>query len=90
VVALRRAPGPFHAAAAGHCTWHEFAVATLEEAGVRGVRVTETTAAAFGRPAPRPARSVFDCGRLERATGLRMRPWREQLRAYLRATGRAA
>lgn len=82
--------GVFHAAAAGACTWNEFATATLEEAGVTGVRVVPTTAAALGRPAPRPARSVFDTGKFERATGRRLRPWREMLRAYLRSTGRAA
>ncbi|MHC4925302.1 MAG: sugar nucleotide-binding protein [Planctomycetota bacterium] len=52
--------------------------------------MTETTAEAFGRPAPRPAWSVFDCGKLERTTGLRQRSWRDQLRNYLRETGRAA
>ena len=82
--------GTFHLAAAGSCTWNEFARAVLETAGIEGVRVTETTAAALGRPAPRPAYSVFDTGKFERTTGMRPRHWRDQLRDYLRSTGRAA
>jgi dTDP-4-dehydrorhamnose reductase len=84
------ARGLLHLAAAGSCTWNEFARAVLEEAGLDPARIVPTTAAALGRPAPRPARSVFATGRFERATGRRPRPWREQLRDYLRATGRAA
>jgi dTDP-4-dehydrorhamnose reductase len=62
----------------------------LEEAGRDPATITETTAAALRRPAPRPARSVFDTSKFERLTGMRPRPWREQLRDYLRSTGRAA
>jgi dTDP-4-dehydrorhamnose reductase len=84
------ASGTFHLSSAGHCTWNEFAKAVLEDAGVQGVRITDTTAAALGRPARRPAWSVFDLRKFERTTGLAPRPWREQLRAYLRSSGRAA
>ncbi len=87
---LRGLAGTFHFSAAGSCTWNEFARAVLDEAGVRDVEVAATTAAALARPAPRPAWSVFDTGRWERATGLRPRPWREMLREYLHDGGRAA
>ncbi|MHC4925172.1 MAG: dTDP-4-dehydrorhamnose reductase, partial [Planctomycetota bacterium] len=83
-----RATGLYHASSGGSCTWNTFAAALLEEAGIHDVRITETTAEAFGRPAPRPAWSVFDCGKLERTTGHRQRSWRDQLRNYLRETGR--
>jgi dTDP-4-dehydrorhamnose reductase len=86
----RGASGVFHLSAAGSCSWNEFAKAVLAEAGVRTSRITETTAATLRRPAPRPAWSVFDLGRFERATGARPRPWRAQLRGYLASTGRAA
>lgn len=86
----RKEHGTVLLSAAGDCTWNEFARAVLEEAGVTNARITETTAAALARPARRPARSVFDLGELEEATGLRPRPWREQLRDYLRSRGRAA
>ena len=92
LVALLRADarGTFHYAAAGCCTWNAFARAVLEEAGVTSARITETTAAALGRPAPRPANSVFDLAKYAGLTGTAPRPWREQLRDYLRSTGRAA
>ena len=86
----RGASGLYHASAAGSCTWNEFARAVLEESGGEPSRITATPGAARGRPAPRPARSVFDLGRLERAAGLRPRGWREQLREYLAESGRAA
>ncbi len=87
---LKDARGVVHFAASGSCTWHEFARAVLEEAGRDPTKITETTAAALARPAPRPAYSVFDLGKFERLTGVRPRPWREQLRGYLGSTRRAA
>jgi dTDP-4-dehydrorhamnose reductase len=82
--------GVFHLSASGDCTWNEFAKAVLEEAGVSEARITETTSEALGRPARRPASSVFDLRDYEQVTGTSPRPWREQLRDYLRSTGRAA
>jgi dTDP-4-dehydrorhamnose reductase len=86
----RGATGLFHLSASGRCTWNEFARAVLEEAGVRGVRITATTASDLGRPAPRPARSDFDLSKFTRVSGAPPRSWRDQLRGYLRSTGRAA
>ncbi len=87
LVALIRkeARGTFHLASSGYCTWNECARAVLEEEGMDPARITGTTATALGRPAPRPANSVFDTGKFERTAGIRPRPWREQLRDYLRA-----
>jgi dTDP-4-dehydrorhamnose reductase len=50
--------GVYHVAAAGDCTWAEFAEAIFEEAGVDcGVR--RITTAEFGAKAPRPPYSVL-------------------------------
>lgn len=76
--------GLFHVAAAGACTWFDCARAVLHEAGVSGIELVPTTAAALARPAPRPANSVFDCTRYVRTTGKPLRPWRDALREYLR------
>ena len=54
--------------------------------GMRHVPIEPTTAAKLARPAPRPAYSVFDCSKLEAATGRRQRPWRDALAAYLAAS----
>ena len=50
--------GVYHVAAAGDCTWAEFAEAIFEEAGL-ATRVRRITSAAYGARAPRPAYSVL-------------------------------
>ena len=50
--------GLHHMAAAGQCTWYDFAVEIFDRAGV-DCRVMSTTTAELGRPAPRPAYSVL-------------------------------
>ena len=47
-----------HVAGGGQCTWYDLAVAAFEATGTECV-VHRTTAAEFGRPAPRPAYSVL-------------------------------
>ena len=73
-------PGVWHVAAAGECTWAEFAEAIFEEAGI-ACGVVRTTTEALGRPAPRPAYSVL---RSERPGAPRLPHWREGLRACLK------
>jgi dTDP-4-dehydrorhamnose reductase len=71
--------GLWHVAAAGDCTWAEFAVAIFEEAGIAcGVRPIST--ADLGRPAARPSHSVL---RSERPDAPVLPHWREGLRACL-------
>ena len=68
----------------GACSWFEFARAIV--ARIRpDTKVRETTAAAFGRPAPRPPHSVLDTGKYEKLTGERMPTWEEALEEYLEA-----
>ena len=70
--------GVYHVAAAGNCTWAEFAEAIFEEAGL-DCRVRRITTAEFGAKAPRPANSV-----LRSEKGAPTLPhWREGLRACL-------
>jgi len=70
--------GTYHVAAAGDCTWAEFAEAIFEEAGLE-CRVRRITTAELGRPAPRPSNSVL---RSERGAP-ELPHWREGLRACL-------
>ena len=70
--------GTYHVAAAGDCTWAEFAEAIFEEAGLT-CRVRRITTAEFGAPAPRPANSVL---RSERGSP-QLPHWREGLRSCL-------
>jgi dTDP-4-dehydrorhamnose reductase len=76
--------GVYHVAAAGDCTWAEFAEAIFEEAGL-STRVRRITTAEFGARAPRPAYSVL---RSEKGAP-ELPHWREGLRdclARLRST----
>lgn len=72
--------GVVHVAAAGSCSWWEFAREIVAGTGVE-CEVLPCTTAEFPRPAPRPAFSVL---RSERGLGVPVLPdWREGLRAYL-------
>lgn len=82
----RGATGIYHVANSGSATWWELARAAVDAWGHPELPIEKVTTAEFPRPAPRPAWSVLDLGKAERA-GLRMPGWPEGLRAYLAATG---
>jgi dTDP-4-dehydrorhamnose reductase len=69
--------GVHHVAAAGSCSWFEFAREIFARAG-SDTRAEPCTTADFPRPAPRPAYSV-----LESERGNRLPTWQEGLDAYL-------
>lgn len=75
--------GTYHVTGSGDCTWHEFAVAACEIAGVPAP-VAAIPTAELGRPAPRPAYSVLHNGLFEHVTGRRLPHWRDALRRYLK------
>jgi dTDP-4-dehydrorhamnose reductase len=79
-----RPKGVWHVAAAGDCTWADFAEAIFEETGVE-CRVRRITTAEFARPAPRPMYSVL---RSERMDAPLLPHWRDGLRACLAEMGR--
>jgi len=83
------AAGIYHFANSGPTTWHGFTVGIREVCAELGVpvaveRILPVTTAEFPRPAPRPAYSVLDTGKIDAALGGSARPWRDALRAYLR------
>jgi dTDP-4-dehydrorhamnose reductase len=82
-VLLGAPPGVYHAACEGSCSRYELALATLEIAGVRGVRVVPCPTAEMPRPAPRPAYGVLDCSKLAALRGRPLAPWRDALVRYL-------
>ncbi len=74
--------GIWHLAAAGDCTWADFAEAIFDDAGLDcGVRRIST--AEFGAKAPRPATSIL---RSEKGAP-ELPHWRDGLRACLTALG---
>ena len=80
----RRATGVYHVAGGGIATWWDVARLCLDEAGFGDLEVERIRSEDLRLPAPRPAWSVLDCSKAE-ALGVRMRDWREAVRAYLRS-----
>jgi dTDP-4-dehydrorhamnose reductase len=79
-----RPRGVWHLAAAGDCTWADFAEAIFEEAGL-DCRVRRIDSDELARPATRPAYAVL---RSDREGAPRLPDWRDGLRACLAETGR--
>jgi len=77
------ARGIFHVANSDLCTWYTFGRAILKLSGVNRVRVVPISSKELARPAARPSYSVLNCKKLEKETGLTMRPWSEALKDYL-------
>ncbi len=70
--------GLFHFANPDATTRYGFARAIFEGAGITTPAVPIPTSD-FPTPAARPLNAVLDCAKLERAYGVRLRPWREGL-----------
>ena len=71
--------GTFHFCGQGVTSWHGFADAIFELAGIEKVRLAPTTTPEFNAPARRPANSALDCTKIARVYGIRPAPWRESL-----------
>jgi dTDP-4-dehydrorhamnose reductase len=74
--------GLYHVTNAGACSWHEFARAIFELAGV-SAGLSAITSEEYGAAARRPAYSVLAPAALTAAGLAPPRPWREALAAYL-------
>jgi dTDP-4-dehydrorhamnose reductase len=80
--------GIHHMAAAGSCSWYEFAREIFEQAGVE-CKVLSATTEMLGRPAPRPAISALTS---QREHAIELPSWQDGLAGYLaqRASEREA
>jgi dTDP-4-dehydrorhamnose reductase len=81
----RCAPGTYHLAGAGSTSWHGFASAIMEEAGL-SARVEPIPSSELQRPAPRPACSIL---RTVHPDAPRLPHWRDGLRDCLAALANA-
>ncbi len=77
--------GLFHVTAGGSTTWFGFAGRILQLAGSK-TPVVPIPTTQHPTPATRPAYSVMDSSRFERAAGYRIGPWDERLAECLRDT----
>jgi dTDP-4-dehydrorhamnose reductase len=71
--------GIHHMAAAGACSWYEFAREIFEQANVE-CKVMSATTEMLGRPAPRPAYSALES---QREHAIELPSWQDGLAAYL-------
>ena len=86
---LERKWGTYHLTNAGETTWAGFAREIFARAGALGfrtARVRPIPTAQYPTPAKRPAYSVLDTGKIERAFGIRLPPWQDALQRCLART----
>jgi dTDP-4-dehydrorhamnose reductase len=75
--------GIFHMTGAGEASWAEFAEAIFTASQTQegpAARVKPITTAEYPTPAPRPANSRLDCGKLAQVHGVRLPQWRESMK----------
>ena len=82
--------GLYHLTACCSTSWHGYAQFVLQQAAAHGVAlrcgaeaVEPIATADYPLPAPRPANSRLDCGRLQAALGLALPHWQIQVRRML-------
>ncbi len=81
--------GTFHAVNSGACTWYEFALEIFRVAGIT-VETHPVTSDEYFDGVRRPAYSVLDCSRYERATRQELPSWKDGIREYLAEIGEIA
>ncbi len=75
--------GLFHVTNQGRTTWYGLARAALAAAGLDPDRIRPIKTADLDLPAPRPAFSVLDNGKYQRATGRALPAWEDAVQAYV-------
>ncbi len=75
--------GIYHVTNQGYCSWYEFAVEIIRQAGLTGVQVTPIPTSVSERPAPRPLNSRLANTRLEVGGFGLLPPWEQAVRRYL-------
>ncbi|WP_455283544.1 dTDP-4-dehydrorhamnose reductase [Cupriavidus necator] len=78
------ASGIYHLAAAGETSWHAYASEVLRYAAAKGIelkvdlaRIEAIPATAYPLPAPRPANSRLDTGKLRQTFGIHLPDWQQ-------------
>ncbi|MCE1162933.1 MAG: dTDP-4-dehydrorhamnose reductase [Thiomonas sp.] len=86
----QRASGLYHLTAQGSTSWHGYAQFVIHQALERGLvlrcapgAVQPTATADYPLPAPRPANSRLDCGKLQSTFGLTLPPWPIQVQRLI-------
>lgn len=82
----QNAKGIFHITNRGSCSWFQFAVKILQEAGIHGIDITPIKSDQLQRLAMRPAYSVLSTQKFIQTTGKTMQPWQLGLQDYLESS----
>jgi len=80
------AQGVFHAVNGETCSWHTFGRAILRYSGIDGIEVNPISSKELNQRACRPSYSALDNQKIQRVTGVILRPWSEALKEYLSST----
>ena len=80
------AAGTFHVTSRGNISWCDFAREIFAQAGL-DIKVSPQTTAELGRPAPRPAFSTLNVGKLEEFLGVPCITWEKCVSGHLAQTG---
>ncbi len=83
-----KAEGLYHMSAGGKTTWHGFAEAILEEAGL-AVAVQRISSGQYGAPARRPRNSLLENARMHRDFAFALGDWRGELASVMREFARS-
>jgi dTDP-4-dehydrorhamnose reductase len=78
--------GVYHVVNSGAASWHDFAAAIIDRAGVEAT-VSPIPTSEFPTPARRPPYSVLANAKVEKALGRSMPAWQDALDRYLTAKG---
>jgi dTDP-4-dehydrorhamnose reductase len=86
LIEVEAAPGLYHVVNSGAASWHQFAEAIIDRAGVTAT-VAPIPTSEFPTPARRPPYSVLANAKVEKALGRSMPAWQDALDRYLTAKG---
>jgi len=86
LIRVQAPAGVYHVVNSGAASWHDFAAAIIDRAGVEAT-VSPIPTSEFPTPARRPPYSVLANARVEKALGRSMPAWQDALDRYLTAKG---
>ena len=74
--------GIYHVSGTGEASWYDFAKEIFEQTNTK-IDLKPITSAEYPQKAKRPSYSYMDKSKIEKALGIKIRPWQEMLRDYL-------
>jgi dTDP-4-dehydrorhamnose reductase len=76
--------GIYHVSGTGDASWYDFAKEIFKQTNTK-IDLKPITSAEYPQKAKRPSYSYLDKTKIEKALGIKVRPWQEMLSDYLSA-----